>query len=297
MSTKIYNGYEILHLNANLSLLTSLIQRIKPDIKRICSAGLAVKEAEICHTLIDMRAISRSSSKYAEWSNGSRYWSDTMEEYQSPASFAIELIREKYLKTKREGIREPAYDWEFEVCFLPCKGRTLALLYVEQKAYYQYWEKLPFVKDYHYQNQTDKPKNVGRQEWEKRGEDWDEALKCCLPGSNGLSMIMFGDHSLPFPDFEEVLKVLPTLKQRAARLAKRLVFDGRYSLEIQRLGLRNAPWHEFSHVLWETSDWIRTPDGKKELMAAAKEFRGIIPEAITEDDLWRVPESELTYDI
>lgn len=44
------------------------------------------------------------------------------------------------------------------------------------------------IKDYHYQNQTDRPDDVSAQEWGRRKRDWDLALKTSIPSIDGINI-------------------------------------------------------------------------------------------------------------
>lgn len=70
-----------------------------------------------------------------------------------------------------------------EACILECGFHIYthnAYAYIIPYGFWYYQEiaePLPFfIEDYHYQNQTDKPKEITRREWTRRSKTWDEVL-------------------------------------------------------------------------------------------------------------------------
>lgn len=61
---------------------------------------------------------------------------------------------------------------------IPYKDNLLAISFITNyEAYQTLIDTLPYLKDYHYQNQTDKPKEVSSEEWKEREETWNEVFK------------------------------------------------------------------------------------------------------------------------
>lgn len=50
--------------------------------------------------------------------------------------------------------------------------RDLVLLYTEDQAMREAWERLPAVEDFHYQNATDRPATIGPRAWDIRRRTW-----------------------------------------------------------------------------------------------------------------------------
>lgn len=71
------------------------------------------------------------------------------------------------------------------VVFPMGKRKTLILFYCENKELTAIWERLRFIKEYHYQNQTDKPRGISEKNWDQRKRDWDKALGYDVPINRG----------------------------------------------------------------------------------------------------------------
>lgn len=277
MSTKIYNGYEIQIKNATLRQLTTFISEVQKDIRSACLELMSRKAADIATEIID-GPILLASKKYTIAGTEFEEWT-----WRSPASFADNLLRDKYKKIKTTMQRDPEYDFEFEVCFMPCDERTLALLYVEQEKYTSIWENHPKVKDYHYQNQTDRPKGISKAEWEERSISWDKALAVTQGGGSGaagLSMHTFGHYGIPFIQAEDILKYMPTLEQRARKFAVNILLNEKC------MELAKADPDERSIIgrVLDAEDWLRN-EGKSTLVSLTKELQAKLKPVLILDDL------------
>lgn len=71
------------------------------------------------------------------------------------------------------------------VVFPMGKRKTLILFYCENNELTAIWKRLRFIKEYHYQNQTDKPRGISEKKWEQRKRDWDKALGYDVPVNRG----------------------------------------------------------------------------------------------------------------
>ncbi|MFW6219340.1 MAG: hypothetical protein ACOC33_00600 [bacterium] len=90
-------------------------------------------------------------------------------------------------KIKQTKQRDPLYDFEFEIVFIPIKNKILCLLYTEQSNFIKIWENQSEIEEYGYWNNTDKPENLSEKDWDKRKIDWDEALpNYSIPSNRGL---------------------------------------------------------------------------------------------------------------
>jgi hypothetical protein len=163
-------------------------------------------------------------------------------------------VSERYEKIKSSGIRDVDYDFYFEVVVIPHKGKQyLKVFFDDVDIYSDLFEKIG--KDFHYQNCTDKPKDISEEEWERRMETWDEIL-----GDNPWNKVGFiYDFSLhPVFDFpfnpKEIPKgFFPNKHMRANVIARKTMFDT----------IKSFPkWREY----------IETEEGKKELENKTKEI-------------------------
>ena len=79
-------------------------------------------------------------------------------------------------------------------------------------------ENLPYLADYHYQNQVDKPESISDEEWEQRKNDWEKALGSDgIPARHGMSVQLFNCgydmFAIPEAPFDEAN--IPTIEERA----------------------------------------------------------------------------------
>lgn len=95
------------------------------------------------------------------------------------------------------------------------------------------------IKDYHYQNQTDRPEDISSKEWNKRERDWEKCLNN-IPGADGIPVILmdeeilsisYRNQSVSMKNYLEILKSDSTKEDftdKDSRVKKRaysLLFD------------------------------------------------------------------------
>lgn len=115
-------------------------------------------------------------------------------------------------KVYKTNQRDPLVDFGCEVTIIPHNDKLLALLFCEQKTYEEIWKSYPFVKDYHYQNSTDKPDTISREDWDERSQNWDEAIPT-TPAENGFSFTVV-DYSWPIFQKSDLNLYLPSIEER-----------------------------------------------------------------------------------
>lgn len=86
----------------------------------------------------------------------------------------------KCLKYCLDNHKKYEYDFTFNLCVYPyaktIKNKSLMVIFTESDELEKYFDDLPFVQDYHYQNSTDKPDDVSSADWKKRIRDWDRVI-------------------------------------------------------------------------------------------------------------------------
>lgn len=283
MSTKIYNGYEIMIDRATLPQLRDFMSGMQGRIRGICKTLISKKLADISSQVADARILEKKGLSYDKSRKivGKHDYCTHEDKHESPLYFAHQLLENRYHKIEETGTRDPEFDFEFEVCFLPLGDRTLALLYTEQKAFVRAWEKNPLVRDYHYQNQTDKPDSISEKDWERRKSDWDIALGHNVPAQVGFAMTTFGRYRLPMPTAAEILRKMPAASERSVRISRRVLRD---------IKLRKEKWkhpHEFAGAFRKVVEWLNE-EGKKDVRKLSSEIRGKIKGKLTIKDITAV---------
>lgn len=71
--------------------------------------------------------------------------------------------------------------------------RAMGLVEIDLREITELWDKLDYIKDYHYQNQSDRPKGIKASDWKRREKNWDIAL-----GGDGWGVPMENSYSYTF---------------------------------------------------------------------------------------------------
>lgn len=212
MSTKIYNGY-ISKLGIN-----ELLEKFKPLVKEFSRIKIeGYSEHLVSETVFE---IDRMHYKGEDISPGDNKQPDIL--YKN-----FKEDEKKVNETIKKGIREPWLDFTASCTVFPMKkSKTLILFYSDNNKVSDFWEKLDYISEYHYQDQTDKPEEISDYLWRKREEDWNKALggNWGKPIDNGYGFT-FSDERLPwYPDIEKI-KTIPSKEKRALNLLHDIFLD------------------------------------------------------------------------
>ena len=112
---------------------------------------------------------------------------------------------------------DSTFDYTAEVVIIPLEDKML-LMYFGNSDMHEIVENLPYLADYHYQNQVDKPESISDEEWEQRKNDWEKALGSDgIPARHGMSVQLFNCgydmFAIPVAPFDEAN--IPTIEERA----------------------------------------------------------------------------------
>jgi len=95
-------------------------------------------------------------------------------------------------------LRDPAADFSFNATFFPLREATLVIPFQDNPGMLKAWNRLPYLIEYGYWNNTDIPAECTDTEWSQRKDDWDLALPGSgVPQDHGFDFI-FTDYTLPF---------------------------------------------------------------------------------------------------
>jgi len=255
MSTKIYNGYKIetvsfVELRKRFEEASTLIKKVKIDriVKSISS--------ELYSILDNRHSGLEQGEKDPQKVFNNIYWD----------------FRKACLEASKSATRDPFHDLKCEVSVIPLSSKkTLALLYCDSKEYEKEWESIPWVSDYHYQNQTDRPKELTANQWNQRRKDWDLALgKSCIPADHCFTFqLCNGD--LPFELYDDDLKKL--FWKPPFSFDKRLESLAKFKL---REGKKLESFSDYINHEHKIEDMLKTKDGKKEFDNIKHGFRNKI---------------------
>ena len=115
---------------------------------------------------------------------------------QSALRAWLDLERARH-KCRREGLRHGS-DYDFEVSLFPRTRDTLAIPYTEEPRLLDWFFALPFVQEYGYWNNSDKPDSIPQREWGTRKRAWDRAFYS-RPNETDLTMTIVKTDVLDFP--------------------------------------------------------------------------------------------------
>lgn len=91
------------------------------------------------------------------------------------------------------------------------------------------------IKEYHYQNQTDKPRQISERQWKIRSDDWDLVFKNIdIPIYSGMMVTILDNSLLPyFIPNEQLNKHVPTINKRIEIQVKNMLYQY-YMAEVER---------------------------------------------------------------
>ena len=188
-------------------------------------------------------------------------------EKKSCFQLAYMTISSRYAQIKERGERDPFVDFDFAVAVYPIKNKILARYFTEQRVFEDLWFSQKFVKDYHYQNQTDRPENISEKKWDQREKDWDIALEeQCYKNIPSTGSFLFDFitanrcriylQSDIWQDINLKNKMIPSFEDRA----KFYIFDKAYQIKIDELNKKDKSGYHHYHIpekeVWEDKKLI-----------------------------------------
>src|SRR5690606_29242766 len=103
-------------------------------------------------------------------------------------------------------------DFSFALTLFPRYNDILGIVFTHHHPFREDWFNLPFVKEYGYWNNVDKPDNVSEYKWRQRYKDWDNAFGFCVPSEKGLTRTLVNRVEYSFLPMEnEIKKHIPTI--------------------------------------------------------------------------------------
>lgn len=266
MSTKIYNGYCI---ERNLSILElsefqKEVQKMMQDYiyERFCQLygkvvqnlvdklttlginarkeGNTIIENEICNLLSFTEKSLQAEIK--DVIRGKKSKKKTICSYSNADYYTIESVAYEYLCKRIEAAKilfeKSPYDLTSDICIFPAQEKCLFMAFgladeffrtlLKSKEHAKFAQKW-VLKEYHYQNQTDRPEEISEEEWEIREKDWEKALEhSCIPEKSGLMIHFFNDvtdlfeyySELKEKNYKDALKHIPDGTTRLNTFAK-----------------------------------------------------------------------------
>lgn len=242
MSTKIYNGY--IFQTKDFFKLNKKLQDLGEKFKDLKAKHAAQKTANTFADFVDnLTVFGRPSLGF--------------EEFKGESVFDFLMHIEDMVKKSFQSKYRTDAEWDFS-CYItlhPIKsGQILGILF-EQGSVPQYkkvFDRQTFVRDYHYQNSTDKPSKITTHQWNNRKKHWDEVFpsnKSSAPAQRGASFTLASEDYPLFDIYAReakhlFFKYLPTLEERKAKCFKSFVEHQYYQTEEAKTMLEEKRWME-----------------------------------------------------
>lgn len=277
MSVKLYHGYKLTK-KMSLDELQNFSMELRRKMNQAAVTILEKRIAEIATDLIDTL-----------FARGEKA---VQEKYKNEPSFSMEfpllsqsywIIYDRQQEIRKTQNRNPKYDFDCSVIFIPIPRKILALFYAEQKEYIDAWRECKEVKEYAYYDNTDKPKGITKKQWDTRKKDWKQALSDWgIPSLNGMQIECVND----VPDIQEIsreriLSYIPSLETRAYKQASDIVFSRKW-LEFKE----QEKYNYINYVVnAQVVRWLRSEEGRLEIEKEKENVLKKLKSSITISDL------------
>jgi len=254
-----------------------LFRPFQEKVRNICKRLVASRAAAIASEIIDRRCLSLPT--------------DADEPALSAGYYAFNAVLEGYRKSRQCIRTRSEFDYECEVTFLPCRRKTLLMLFSKQEEYDKEFAGIGGgVREYAYYNNTDPPEGFregkGYRRWERREKDWNEALGSETPIVRGFTIQCLGELGLPIPMYPDMLAHMPTFRDRVRRQANACLSEKFKEMQPEEGELLPLGW---AGTRAKVMEWMETTEGKKEQRCQEEAIRTKLKQAITDEDLAAVP--------
>lgn len=276
MSTKIYDAF-IMVDDVSLFELKHRMQKLRDETHKIIQQEAHKLIASDCAELVDLKAM------------GCKVYASPFSYSRTIISSAVNTAEERYRKIKKTLRRDPEYDFSFEICIIPIKGKILLLPYTEKKELLNLLERQKYLKPYGYWNNTDPDKSVSQKEWNQREKDWNAALPGIgIPADNGFTVQLhptFNIFRTSESFIKDIIKVMPSYRKRLKTRAFDIAW-GRMTRRLVKAEKKKKDGRDDLNCCMEARSRIKnTQEGKALLKQATIFVRSKIPKRITQKHL------------
>ena len=268
MSTKIFNGYKLPPLS--FLELQEFVRGFQRQVREEGHNLYSKLLVDIATTHFDLATLGKGP-----------------EDNDATAAYlAWNEIAEKQRKIEKTGLRDPAFDFHCEICFIPFEDCILAILFTEQQTYTEIWESLPEVESYGYWNNTDPPDDVTDEEWKEREKKWDEALgEFYIPATAAFTIQCLGKYESLDGDWQSELDQFAVpFKDRVRKHAHDKFFTEYMHKRKSEEDDEDDSTFRFMEGLRAFSDWLEN-EGKEIFEAGKEEIAAILKPKLTKADL------------
>ena len=232
MSTKIYDAYRFRKERMEAAELMRLVNVLKKKVRNKARDKLVQEAVDLLVLLTDIRDVlgrerlmrmrppAQKSASLTEKGMDQliqRILSGGGMNKCMDLSLLYLISKEK----DKENARKDIGIFSAKLIVFPIKDKTLAM-YFGSPEFKSIIDGCGFLYDWHYQDQTDRPEGVGKSEWNKRRQDWEEAIgPDYVPARHGLTSDLHNTDELWDIFFDEVKPdsfSIPAKQIRAERL-------------------------------------------------------------------------------
>lgn len=282
MSTKIYHGYRLDPLS--LEALHAWLQAFQTSIQGVRRGLQRKRLAQLVTAAIDWCALAPSLDAV------DGYLSGLFPAHQIPddrLTWSLLALMQQVMVRRQRAVREtlqraPEDDFDCSVTVIPHNGQLYALFFAEQPAYHRLWRRQRVVHPFPYWDNHDRMPSVSRKAWKARGALWKAILGSDPPAQRGLTMtltpLLAGLDSSRF-----LFRSAPRRGVRVAHWAKE-----RCCTAYVRAHAPDSPDNLWP-LVFQWSDWVRTPEGHAALQAETAAVEAILPYTLRAEWLQTTP--------
>lgn len=214
MSTKIYNGfifYEPVTLRSIFEMTMDARNRVRKKVGELFSKHYA-KEFSYLYDRIEFGMLPEKAENRTK---------------TSPLrSIVCEDINNRMEMDEKTLAHDAELDFKLSISIHPLSDeKILGMHFVSQESLKEILYRVFPIKEYHYQNQTDKPESISMDEWDQRSSDWGKALfegkDAFISGNPSMTgiLINLSVHEPSLANTSQIFKWLPSYDSRANRIA------------------------------------------------------------------------------
>lgn len=246
MSTKIYNG-----LKLNISNINELKKELVEFNTKTLMPFYKKEYSKMIAALLTGKV---DSARYKNKDNID--FKISIEETYHEIYKDVRDRTKEVLKTNR---RDVEIDFDFNIVILPIENKTLAIVYSEQNSFVELFKGLPFVEEYGYWDNSDKPDEISEEDWQTRNKDWNEVFKdSSIPSKCGFTFKLI-EGIEEYPDLNEVLSSIPNIEKRTKVIVSEKIWEEVYKTisEEEWKIINNGSW---SRLMEKEQEFRNSPD-------------------------------------
>lgn len=201
MSTKIYDAYKF-DKKYNLSELNNIFDELRKECN---TYALSLYSCELLKYFIYLKDL----SEILEKEDNKKYFNKIIDpdylkvfDYFKKGKMILAFtFVENIMRSEISDFCECNYYDYFKanLCIYPIRGKILALYTGNKDIQNNVIKNQNYLLDYHYQNQTDRPENISKTEWNKRDNDWNKAIgPDYIPSQHGFQVSLVNKLNLDF---------------------------------------------------------------------------------------------------